>query len=200
MTILHKNLLGNQLHESKGLSASSDKQYNLARTGANSWEVLIGTDSGTASTSSEVDITDLGDYSILVVTLQDMLTDTDAPVFRFSSDNGSTFYVGENHYAGFNQDGTGIMQLNRTYLSTFATATTGYYTGKYVISNFNQAVPTALYGHTARTDGSDFTTGITGQAVKGFVNVSTAWNALRLVSGSGSDIASGKIIVEGIKS
>lgn len=199
MAVQHSTLSGAQLHEPKGLSASSDKQYNMARTGANSWEILVGADSDTASASSEIIINGLGDYAILIITYQDLLPATSGILqLRFSSDNGSSFHISD-YYAGFNQDGISEMQTGFTQFNLDVVNSTAYQSGKLIVSNFNKAVPSAVYGHITSSEGSNFTTNIASKGFKGFVNSATAWNAIRIYNYAGN-ITSGKIIIEGIKS
>lgn len=199
MTLLHKNLTGDQLHESKGLAAATDKQYNLAASGANSWEVLTADSVGTASASSSVDINNLSGYSTLIVTFQDvLLASSSFPLLRVSSDNGSSFVDTSIYYTGINQDGTSSMSGDFTALYLNNATTTDYHTGKIVISNFNQAVPSAFWGHVSSTTGSNFTTAIAGRSIKGFINSNTAWNAIRVYASTGN-ITSGRVTVEGIK-
>ena len=198
MAIEHVNLVGDQLHESKGISAASDKQYNLATSGANSWSSLIGVQTYTASSDTGV-FTNLSEYNILIITLQDIRPFVSAiPVFRVSSDNGSTYASTDIYYEGFNEDGTGAMStdFSATYLNT--TNTIDYHTGKIILSSFNQAAPTGIYGHIASTTGSNFTTAIAGKSIKGFINSATAWNAIQFFPTAGN-FTSGKIILEGIK-
>lgn len=199
MTILHKNLAGNQLHESKGLSASNNKEYNFATSGANDWGTIIEVQSGTASASTEIDIASLSGYTTLILTFQDLKLSTTANLeFLVSSDNGSTFNTTGIYYAGYNQNGTSNMQTHHTSIYLTENANSNYYTGKIVVANFNKAVPTSLYGHAAQTSGSNFTTAITNFSFRGFINSATAWNAFRVWPTSGN-LTSGKIIVEGIK-
>jgi hypothetical protein len=113
MTIEHSLLNGSQLHESKGLSAASDKDYNLAVSGANSWETLVGVQTDTASSSSEIDFVDLSAYNILVVTFQDLLPAASSfPLLRVSTDNGSSFLSTDIYYTGLNQDGTNSFSVD----------------------------------------------------------------------------------------
>jgi hypothetical protein len=199
MTIEHSLLNGSQLHESKGLSAASDKDYNLAVSGANSWETLVGVQTDTASSYSEIDFVDLSAYNILVVTFQDLLPAASSfPLLRVSTDNGSSFLNTDIYYTGFNQDGTNSFSVDFGNLYLSNSASTNYLTGKIVISAFNQEAPSSVNGHVATTGGSNFTTSVASKAIKGFINSATAFNAIRVFQSTGN-ITSGTITVEGIK-
>jgi len=202
MAVLHPNLTSNQLHDSKGLSSAADKTYNHASSGVNSWETLIGTGTATASASSSLDITGLSKYSVIILSFQDLLPAASSTLRLYvSSDNGSTFSTSSIYYSGINQDGTGEMQsvFNAGLFIMGITNDTRYATGKLIINNFNQAVPTSVVGHTAHTTDANFTTGISNRDFRGFINSNTAWNALRLVQSTGN-ITSGSVVIEGIKS
>jgi hypothetical protein len=199
MGIEHVVLNGDQLHESKGLSAASDKNYNTAVSSANSWDTLMGSSRDTASNDTSLDFTNLGAYSVLIVTFQDLLPAASSfPLLRVSSDNGSSFFSTDIYYTGLNQDGTSTMSSDFSALYLSSSASTDYLTGKIVISNFGKAAPSAVYGHVSTTGGSNFTTSIAGKGIKGFINSATVFNAIRVYQSTGN-ITSGTVVVEGIK-
>lgn len=186
-----------QLLRTNGAAANPSWQTN-------GWTFVSKT---TASNSATLDVTDLGSYSAIRITINSLLpaTDNTQLLLRFSSDNGAT-YIATNTYkyanSGINDAATArttvstgdsalklIMQDNLGNL-----AADGGYSGTVILSSFNLAIPTFASGSVSY--GNNFANAVVG-TIGGFQTGSTAMNAFRLLMDSGN-ITSGSIVVEGM--
>lgn len=174
-----------------------------------SWQSIgwVAVNKTTASNSASIDVTNLGAYSAIRVTISGLLPATDAVALelRFSSNNGST-YITTSTYDTAN---TGIVDAGTAKQTVSVdqgeidlrigenignTTADGGYSGTLLISSFNEARPTFVSGSVAY--GTTQSARVAG-TVGGAEGSNTAMNAFRLLMSSGN-ITSGSILVEGM--
>ena len=200
MSVQHKNLTASQLHESKGVSAASDGDFNIVNSSANVWTTLHGESAQTASVDANLNFTNLSEYRTLILTFDDLLlSDTELLGLRFSSDNGSSYLSTSIHYAAANQNGTSvpIQAYTALYLSNSTSA--DYVSGKITLTNFNKTLVTGMQGIVCRNSNNSMSGTRNTALVTGIVNSATAFDALRIFPAAGT-LTSGVVTLEGTRS
>lgn len=161
--------------------------------------VLISTQ--TANASSSIDFTNLGGYSRLRLTAQDITASTSSsgPILRISSDNGASYlatstYINSQFYPT-SATATGVSETTTTNFFLHSNGL-GTYTGlayQFDISNFNIAQRTQIYGFSAKSNATESAKII----IYGVQTGSTVMNAIRILQTAGT-ITTGTFILEGI--
>ena len=199
MAVQHKNLTAAQLHEPKGVSAASSGKFNLADTGANSWQTLHYSEKVTASASASIVFDDLEKLREVCLTFDDLLVSADTRLaLTVSSNNGSSYLGTSSYYASFNQDTASVISTTLTRLDLASVSFVSYVTGKLFISNFNKALKSIVKGQMARNNGADLGNSPYTENLLGVINSATAWNALKITPVTGT-LTSGTITLEGLK-
>lgn len=183
-----------QVLTSGGASAAP----SWANASAGAWK-LISTQ--TASASSTIDFTGLSGYSRLRLTAQNITASsvTSDQYLRISSDNGATFlatttYQNECAFAT-SLTGTGWQQSSNDSQFSLHSISGNTYTGmayEFIISNFNIAQRTQLYGWSMKSSSSPKK-----HVFMSYQDGLTAMNAIRILQSTGT-ITTGTFILEGI--
>lgn len=202
MTVEHVNLTGSQLHEPKGVSAASAGELGFASSNAVSWDTLVGQQSGTASTSSQLAFTGLSGYLMIRLTFVNLRRATSSTTLRmqFSSNNGSSYYSSAEYQCAYADNAANSFDAAETSVNLSGDNTNLFNNGVIEICNFNSAVETSWYGMMICSTSSAGGGTTTGQMISGVMDygIDTAWNALRIYSSSGN-LTSGSVYLEGFK-
>jgi len=199
MTAVHVNLTGSQLHEPKGVSAASANTFNIAFSGVNSWGTLHYVEAQTASASSNLVFDDLDNCREIILTMRDVKLSTSAGLYLyFSSNNGSSYANGNIFFTSRVVQTTSSSSATQDSMPVHTNLTTGYISGKLIISNFNKALVSTVNGVTMENTAASFAGTAFNSSMLCGVNAATVWNCLKLEPSAGN-LTSGSVTLEGLK-
>jgi len=199
MTIEHSALTGGQLHEPKGVASANANDFGFASSSAISWGKLTGSATATASSSSKLEFTNLGDYLMVRLTFVNLRRATSSTTLRLSlSTNNGSSYTSSSVYGTRWMDAGGAASDEAASFNLSGDNTLLYNTGVVCLYNLGTVQETSMQGHMICSSSTGGGGTASGQYIVGIFQTSAAVDALKITSSSGN-LTSGSVYLEGFK-